>query len=225
MVGFTVKFKVPFKGAKHIIGTTGEWGLNLVKEVREKIGKKVHVDKLRINSSCPIGNTSTISIHVTDETMISKIPWFEYMNDVNVIVPEGFIGQYHYLHVKTFMGSDFEEFLRRLFHRPASYHVSYKVDNKSILNDWIKDGCPKFWNIREEDVVADNNQYNMYVIKIRDQFNQISDYKCTGISVPDAMHSFNDIHHRHDEEGRQEIIGQIVEVYIATEDTETEKKE
>jgi len=146
---FTLKFKLDSKDGYHIIGTTNHAGMDAVREIRSTFGlEEVPLSQINILHNCPRWNHGgIIEIEVPDQ-IVDSIRHFDAKGEVYVTVPDGFMGRFWKANLSTkCMYKPYLLRTKKWKYEHTQYNISYGLDEKEILRDWIAAGTPLRWSL------------------------------------------------------------------------------
>lgn len=162
---FTVGF-IANKSRKHIFGLAHDCGMDFINTIKKDFNiENVSAKDIRIKKECPRWVKSEYLIEV-DEKLVPQIPQFNSRSHTQVIVPEGFIGKYYGPTLLTYRDPrEKPSWLARVFKNKkqhVEYIVAFDVDYENLILDWIKAGCPDFWETNEDhDIYYSKKKYKM----------------------------------------------------------------
>lgn len=148
---FQVNFKLPNNNCMHVRGLTSELGTDLLQLIRQEIGARVPARQLSVKHYCPSFNQSTYALHLTEEQLqqVEHLDIFSAREIINVIVPDGFLGQYWNMEItRGIVSSDYTFIQSMLKSRrmTSTYEIEYGLDSDQLFKDWISAGCPEKWD-------------------------------------------------------------------------------
>lgn len=174
---FQIILKTGLKNAKLLAPRMGEAGLDVIDEIRQTCNvPDISIDNMNIDMSCNYysGNEYVITM---SETGARKIPQFRGSNKINIIIPGEYLTKYYVMRFKKRMfpkksNCDYNIF-RLVLDSIGIWKIKYKdyfestsidnieecyidtlfvwfdIDDTSLIDDWIADGCPTYWHITE----------------------------------------------------------------------------
>jgi hypothetical protein len=154
-----MEFQVEFRSYGVVAENIGSYGLDIVDVVREEMKiPDLSIDKISTErQTC----YNALSLLLSEEEARST-ELFSGRNSLTVYIRSGFLTKYREWKVGKVRKSD-EKFRWPWQPVPIWYvEVEDKLNKKAIISAWIKDGCPEYWGVTEEEYwVLDKNDENM----------------------------------------------------------------
>lgn len=202
---FKVRLKLPNPTCRHIRNLTNTVGMDFINEIHKEIGVKVPTSQLKIHDSCPSFNNSEKYIFVTEQ-YLSSIPHFNARHDVDVFVPDGFLGKFWEMKIETdgFHSSvgmiretiytilNFFKIKTKGMKYRSNYSISFELNETAVIREWILSNCPLYWNTSIEAVEETNykNKETLIIrgIKSKDSLNyEINKYQIFSDNIYDVI--------------------------------------
>ena len=140
---FQISFVTPKENQKHIVGLVDDCGIDFLENlIKDYNLKKFSIDQYIFNISCPSWNNRRYDIVIKDIELLKKIEKFKFRSLISVTVPEGFLGKYYNIQIEKIYEEKWY-----FFSCHSGYKIYHMMDDDKLIEDWINDGCPKYWNV------------------------------------------------------------------------------
>ncbi len=190
---FTINFATPNRDDAHIRGLTDTCGMHYMQylKYKYKVLRNVPMKEIHIDITCPSFMYSIYSIHVAEDIMdASKVlcDVFATRCAVNVCVPDGFLSRYY---IEKVVRSTYYNKVPwyKIQKQPHAYTVKYRMDNHSLLMDWIESKCALRWGITDNDFIDKQH----YLVQYMDG----GIYETTGNNIADVLNTVHSRANRH----------------------------
>jgi len=181
---FKIKFKLPKPGNQHIRNLTNTIGMDFINTIHNDIGVPVPAKQMNIYNSCPSFNNSTKHIYV-NECYLQDIPHFNARPDIDVFIPDGFLGQFWEMEIKNtgyknelgfireiiYSTLDFFKIKTKRMKLDSTFNISFDLNEIALIETWIDAGCPLYWNTSIEDIEEHPNENKEYLLIQTQRYN------------------------------------------------------
>ena len=158
-----MKLSIKFLAQNKVVHTQGKPGLDMLEDIRMNVPSVKKLSMQQVEIVCPFFHCD-YDIEDISEAQANDWSTFRGRMSTVVIIPDAFLGRYltfraEIKYSNNFFACNFGGFLwYKIAKRMSSGNkvvIYTHIDEKEMLQDWEKAGCPLFWGITEKEWLKD----------------------------------------------------------------------